>query len=81
MGNNLTYMRTDKVSCPRCHETCGWCSDYRWMHGTIKLPGSRKKCTVLGYEPEGSDCPVCAGDKEVYRRVTYQRLPTPDPGK
>ena len=25
------------VECPRCHEACGWCGDYRHMHGMLKM--------------------------------------------
>lgn len=60
--------------CPRCHETCGWCSDYRFMHGKVRLPGSRRKCTVPGYEPEGDRCPICGGAKQVTMIVTYERI-------
>jgi hypothetical protein len=54
-----------RIPCPRCHEQCGWCADYRWMHGTLRLPNhsGRKNthCTVPGFEPEGDDCPLCSG--------------------
>ena len=76
MGDSTIADRTDEVECPRCHEKCGWCSDYRWMHGKIKLPGSRKKCTIPGLEPEGDACPVCHGTMRVKRTVTYS--PTPE---
>ena len=61
------------VECPRCHEQCGWCSDYRWMHGTMRLPGSRKRCTISGMEPEGDKCPVCAGTMKAVRHTHYMQ--------
>jgi hypothetical protein len=67
-------MERRKVDCPRCNEQCGWCSDPRWMHGTLRLPGSRRKCKVPGYEPEGAACPMCHGEKLVLRTVTYAPL-------
>lgn len=66
------YDSRRSVQCPRCYEQCGWCSDPRWMHGTLKLSGSRKTCGVPGYEPEGDDCPMCGGSKSVVRTVTYE---------
>lgn len=60
-----------EVDCPRCHATCGWCGDYRWMHGTVKLPGSRKYCTLKGIQPEGNACPICSGSRRVIARTTY----------
>jgi len=68
-----------KVPCPRCHQVCGWCSDYRHMHGLLRLPGSKRRCGVPGFEPEGRDCPVCGGDMEVLQDVRYRRLPADGP--
>lgn len=62
------------IDCPRCHEQCGWCSDPRHFHGTLKLPGSRRKCTVPGYEPEGDSCPICHGDKRVMATTIFSRI-------
>lgn len=64
-----------EVPCPRCHETCGWCSDYRFMHGRLKLPGTHRKCTVPGIEPDAI-CPVCEGKKRVWMTVQYEPMPT-----
>lgn len=69
----MTALRST-VQCPRCHEQCGWCADYRKMHGQLRLPGSRRKCTIPDFEPEGDNCPVCGGDDKVLRIVTYERL-------
>jgi hypothetical protein len=66
------YDSRASVQCPRCYEQCGWCSDPRFMHGQLKLSGSRKKCTVAGYEPEGDGCPMCGGSKTVVRTITYE---------
>ena len=59
-----------EVPCPRCHETCGWCSDYRFMHGKLRLPGTRRKCTIAAYHPD-EVCPLCGGSKRVWMTVTY----------
>lgn len=72
---SIAYNRSQETSCPRCMEQCGWCSDPRWMHGTLKLPGSKRKCGVPGYEPEGADCPVCHGRQRVMMTRTFQALP------
>lgn len=61
-----------EADCPRCHQTCGWCGDYRHMHGKLKLPGSRKYCSVSGMEPEGDHCPLCHGSKRVVATTTYR---------
>ena len=63
------------VQCPRCHETCGWCSDPRWMHAVLPFPGTRQRCRVRGLEPEGANCPVCGGDRTVVATTTYARKP------
>lgn len=63
-----------EVRCPRCHEQCGWCSDPRHMHGTIRLPGTRKKCTVPGFEPEGDACPLCGGKRTVIATTYYEQV-------
>ena len=65
------------VECPRCHQACGWCSDFRFMHGKIKLPGSRTYCGVRGLEPEGNDCPMCHGSRRVTATTTYAISPLP----
>lgn len=62
-----------EVGCPRCHQQCGWCSDFRWMHGQLKLPGSKRRCS-LPLEPEGDHCPVCAGTRRVQATTTYAPL-------
>ena len=62
-----------EIDCPRCHEQCGWCSDYRHMHGTLKLPGSKRKCAVPNFAPEGDGCPLCGGAKRVIATTTYSR--------
>lgn len=67
-----------KVPCPRCHEPCGWCSDYRHMHRLLKLPGSKRRCGIKDFEPEGDDCPVCHGVMQVYRLVVYTPIPPGD---
>ena len=59
------------VDCPRCFQQCGWCSDYRHMHGTLRLPGQRRRCTIPGMEPEGDNCPLCKGAMKVRRTVSY----------
>jgi hypothetical protein len=58
------------VDCPRCHQQCGWCSDPRWMHGQLKLPGSKKRCTI-DLAPEGENCPLCFGEHRVVARTDY----------
>jgi len=60
------------MSCPRCHTTCGWCGDYRWHHGTMKLPGTRKYCTLPAMAPEGDACPICHGSRRVSRVCAYR---------
>ncbi len=67
-------MREREVPCPRCHEQCGWCSDYRHYHGTMSLPGTRRKCTIPGMEPEGHNCPVCHGVMRVLETTIYTPL-------
>lgn len=71
-------MSTREVDCPRCHEQCGWCSDYRWHHGTMNLPGTRRKCTVPGYEPEGDNCELCHGTRRAMMTVTYAPTQSPN---
>jgi hypothetical protein len=44
------------------------------MHGTLKLPGSSRKCSVPGMEPEGADCPVCRGARRVMMTRTFEPL-------
>lgn len=68
------YSTSKQVDCPRCMQACGWCSDPRWMHAVLKLPGSKRRCTVSGYEPEGDACPLCAGSKKVWRSVVYEAI-------
>ena len=63
--------RIDVVDCPRCHEQCGWCSDYRLIHGKLKLPGTRKKCTIPAMHPD-DDCPLCHGSLKVQRTIFYR---------
>lgn len=63
-----------EVDCPRCHEQCGWCSDYRWMHGKFTLPSVRRTCAVPGFELEGDDCPICLGLRRVRATTTYERI-------
>lgn len=71
--NQTTAIRI--VGCPRCHEQCGWCSDYRWMHAKVGLPGtSGAKCRVKGFEPEGDACPICSGSKRVRATTTYEAV-------
>jgi hypothetical protein len=65
------------VNCPRCHTECGWCGDYRHMHGQLNLPGSKRRCT-LPLLPEGDDCPVCGGDMRVRQITQYERLASVD---
>ena len=43
------------------------------MHGQLKLPGTKRRCAVPGLEPEGENCPVCAGDMEVTATTTFTR--------
>ena len=69
--NKSVLTDTREVYCPRCYQQCGWCSDYRHMHGTLKLPGSRRKCKVPDMDPEGDNCPVCRGAMRVMRTTTY----------
>jgi hypothetical protein len=61
------------VPCPRCHEACGWCSDYRFMHGQMNLPGIRRKCTIEAMRPDPV-CAMCGGDRRVVATVRYERL-------
>lgn len=61
-----------EIDCPRCHAACGWCADYRWMHGTLSLPGTRMRCAVAGMEPEGDACPLCHGSRRVRATTTYE---------
>lgn len=70
----IAHRRRQEAPCPRCMEPCGWCSDPRWMHGTVNLPGTRRKCTIAGLEPEGADCPVCHGALRVVATTTYAAL-------
>ncbi len=62
------------VRCPRCHEECGWCGDYRHMHGMLAMPGDpkRRRCIIASMAPEGDDCPVCRGTRIVTATTTYQ---------
>ena len=64
-----------EVDCPRCHETCGWCGDYRHMHGQLSLPGNpRRRCDMPGLEPEGDACPICRGARRVHASTTFRAL-------
>lgn len=63
-----------QILCPRCHEQCGWCSDYRHMHGLLKLPGTRKRCGIV-MTVEDSGCPVCKGSLKVIATTTYEAVP------
>lgn len=58
------------MDCLRCHQQCGWCADYRWHHGKMRLPGSRKFCTLTEVVPEGDDCPICHGTRRVRATIT-----------
>ena len=63
------------IPCLRCHQSCGWCSDYRWMHGLMPmLPGTRKRCKIEGMAPEGKDCPMCHGSRKVRAITTYEAV-------
>lgn len=62
---------TQTVPCPRCHEACGWCGDYRFMHRQLRLPGTKRRCGVPGLEPEGEGCPLCTGTLRVIATTTY----------
>jgi hypothetical protein len=73
LGVPVSTTNAVKVGCPRCHQTCGWCGDYRHMHGQLKLPGSKRKCD-LPLSPEGVACPVCHGDMRVRAITHYERL-------
>lgn len=75
------YDVSERVECPRCHEQCGWCSDYRHMHGQLRLPGSRKRCKVGGMEPEGDRCPLCHGSRWVWRTISYTAAESPNAGQ
>lgn len=68
----VAYGNTRVVECPRCHQTCGWCGDYRWHHGQMKLPGTRRRCTLKEVEPEGDNCPLCHGTRKVQRIIAYK---------
>lgn len=68
-------MTTREIDCPRCHEQCGWCSDYRHMHGKQTLPGSRKRCTIVAMHPDPV-CPMCGGTKRVIATTTYAAIAT-----
>lgn len=72
---SIAHRQRRAVACPRCMEPCGWCSDPRWMHGTLNLPGSKRKCSVPGYEPEGAACPVCRGSQRVWMTRTFEPAP------
>jgi hypothetical protein len=67
-----------EIDCPRCHEPCGWCGDYRHMHGTLRLPGvgGRKNthCAIPTMTPEGDACLLCGGAQRVMRTVSYERI-------
>ena len=65
-----------EVRCPRCHEQCGWCSDYRHMHGTLRMPNDKRKryCTIPAMAPEGDDCLLCGGTMRVIETRSYSRL-------
>jgi hypothetical protein len=56
--------------CPRCHEACGWCGDYRHMHGKVRLPGSRQYCTIAKMHPDPV-CEICGGSRLVFVTRTY----------
>lgn len=71
-----SYASVKVVDCPRCHEQCWWCSDYRHMHGALTLPGTRRRCTVP-LTPEGNDCPVCHGTRKATVTTTYAPSPNP----
>jgi hypothetical protein len=61
--------------CPRCHQKCGWCGDYRHMHSLLALPGSKGlKCGVTDFAPEGDNCPMCHGVMSVVRVTHYRPL-------
>lgn len=75
-GGNLPKVADQVVDCPRCYELCGWCSDYRHMHGTLPLPGSRKRCAIERMAPEGAGCPTCGGNLKVVARTQYFSIPT-----
>lgn len=70
--------QTAQVDCPRCHATCGWCGDYRWMHGVLQLPGSRRRCSQPGMAPEGDACPVCHGSRRVLATTTLEPIAKPE---
>lgn len=66
-----------EVDCPRCMQACGWCGDYRWMHGQLSLPngsGHKRYCTMADMAPDDA-CTVCGGAKRVLATVEYRPLP------
>lgn len=60
-----------EIACPRCHEECGWCGDYRHMHGLLHLPGYPKhRCDIPAMAPDAV-CPMCHGSKRVIAETRY----------
>lgn len=70
-----------EVDCPRCFEQCGWCGDYRYMHGTMRLPGVRGRknthCDIPAMAPEGDNCPLCHGSRRMIQTITYAPVSEP----
>ncbi len=63
-----------EIACPRCFAKCGWCADYRHMHGKLTLPGTKALCGVKGFEPEGGECPMCHGQQRVIATTVYEAI-------
>lgn len=63
-----------EIDCPRCHEQCGWCSDFRHMHGKLRLPGSNRRCDIAHMHPDKAGCEVCGDTKRVIATTTYAAL-------
>jgi uncharacterized protein YbaR (Trm112 family) len=73
LGHTACVPNAVVVACPRCHQTCGWCGDYRHMHGQLNMPGTKRRC-ALPPHPEGADCPMCQGDLRVRAVTHFERI-------
>lgn len=60
-----------QIPCPRCHQQCGWCGDYRHIHGLLLMAGTMRSRCTMPFDPEGDDCSVCRGAMKVLARTEY----------
>jgi hypothetical protein len=70
----MTLPIVNPEPCPRCHQKCPWCSDYRWMHGQrLRRNSILPACDVEFMQPD-DECAVCGGSRKVIVERAFRRV-------